>query len=167
MKMLKKILRYLIKMSFRIINRGNEIGWLNWWTSLDQFERQPFRHMYPKLLSPYLCMTPKEDLFKITEDTNEIVYRITLPNIDKKDLLIEENDGMITVSGQYKYVKEGENYRESSSQMFSKKFMIPDNLDRQNIKARFENETLIMTVPKLNAKKTLEIRQIPVDHTIN
>ncbi len=90
---------------------------------------------------------------------------IDLPGYDKKDVQAELKDGYLTVSAATrknsdskdengKYIR-----RERYYGSCSRSFYIGENITRDEIKAKFENGILKLSVPKKEAKPAVETNQ--------
>jgi HSP20 family protein len=87
-----------------------------------------------------------------------------VPSFDKEDIAIEVKDGYLTIKAQKsnEVNEEEKNYirKERSYGEYSRTFNIGD-ADVENIEAKFEKGTLIITMPKKaesESKKTIEIK---------
>ena len=97
---------------------------------------------------------PKVDIIDF-KDRLEITSEI--PGLSKKDISIEVKEGTLTIAGQKKEKKEnGEKgtylYRELKHSSFRRSFLLGDNLAPDEIKAKFENGTLNISIPKVEPK---------------
>ena len=91
-------------------------------------------------------------------------YEVTMnmPGVKKEDVKAELKDGYLTVSAETntkkdekaedgKYIR-----RERYSGSCSRSFYVGENLDQEDIKAKFENGILKLFVPKKEAKPEIE-----------
>lgn len=96
---------------------------------------------------------------------NESAYfiEIDLPGINKDEISISNNGGIITVSGERNFSKETKKddyYKiESSYGKFQRSFHLPKDIDAENIDAKYSNGVLEVVIPKL---QKLEARKIAV-----
>ena len=102
---------------------------------------------------------PSVDMF---EKDDKVVIKAELPGLEKKDLSVEINNGVLTLKGERKYdneVKE-ENFfrREMSYGKFIRSFTLPAEVDADKIKAEFQNGLLTVEVPKSEAHKPKQIK---------
>lgn len=90
-----------------------------------------------------------------TDDTVNIEMEI--PGIEKDALDIDLSDGVLTVKGEKKDEREDKsrNYHlvERTFGSFSRSFRIPDNLDQDKAKAKYENGILKIELPKKEEAK--------------
>ncbi len=101
----------------------------------------------------------------IKETATDYELDIDLPGYDKKDVQAELKDGYLTVSAATrknsdskdengKYIR-----RERYYGSCSRSFYIGENITRDEIKAKFENGILKLSVPKKEAKPAVETNQ--------
>ena len=92
---------------------------------------------------------PKTNVFK---KDNLINFSLELPGVNKKDVKIVLENGILSISGEKKnnfsendtdkiYRSEGEFGK------FERKFRLQDDIDPDNVKAKFENGVLTVSVP--------------------
>ena len=102
---------------------------------------------------------PSVDMF---EKDDQVVIKAELPGLEKKDINLEINNGVLTLKGERKYdneVKEGNFYRrEMSYGKFIRSFTLPAEVDANQIKAEFQNGLLTVEVPKSEAHKPKQIK---------
>jgi len=105
--------------------------------------------------------SPAVDMF---EKDDQVVIKAELPGLDKNDISLDLQNGVLTLKGERKYeneVKE-ENYyrREMSCGKFIRSFTLPADVDADKIKAEFQKGLLTVEVPKPGEPKP---KQIPVN----
>lgn len=91
-------------------------------------------------------------------------YEITmnLPGVKKEDVKAELKDGYLTISAVSNSNKDEKDQngryirRERYSGSCSRNFYVGEDVTQEEIKARFENGTLVMTVPKKEQKPAVE-----------
>ncbi|KAH7549413.1 hypothetical protein ACOSP7_025811 [Xanthoceras sorbifolium] len=86
------------------------------------------------------------------------VFKADLPGLKKEEVKVEiENGSVLQISGERNVEKEDKNdtwHRvERSSGKFSRRFRLPENVKKDQIKASMENGVLTVTVPKVEMKK--------------
>jgi len=101
----------------------------------------------------------------IKEDDKKFTLDLAVPGIDKKDLKIELNEDVLTISSERKEEKEEnrEDYkrREFSYSSFCRSFALPENVNRDKIEANYKDGILTVVLPKQhedNSKVTKEIK---------
>ena len=90
-----------------------------------------------------------------SEDANAIKLSITLEGINKEDLDIHIEKNFLIIKAEKEISSETSHSRRS----FVQKMLIPKNADRAGIKAQFEDNVLVVTIPK-NTEKKPEVQQI-------
>jgi len=104
-------------------------------------------------------------LADITETDKEYLIKAELPEVNKEDVQITLEDGVITISGERKKEREREQANEirieSFYGSFSRSFALPDDIDAAAISAESKNGVLKVHVPKVAAPKS-EARKIEV-----
>jgi HSP20 family protein len=103
----------------------------------------------------------------IKESTDEFEVELAAPGLDKKDFNIELNNDMLTISSEKKIeneVKEGQQFarREFSYQSFSRSFTLPNTVDNEKIRAKYENGILRVSIPKKDEAKPKPVKQIDI-----
>ncbi len=101
---------------------------------------------------------PVVDLY---EKDDRYVIKAEIPGVDKKDIKVDLNDRVLTLSGERSYdneVKE-ENYyrRERSYGKFQRAFTLPADVDSDKIKAEFNEGVLQIEVPKPEEQKPKQV----------
>lgn len=93
-----------------------------------------------------------------------------MPGVKKEDVKAELNDGYLTISAEVnqdndekdsdgKYIRQ-ERYRGS----FSRSFYVGDEVAQSDIKAKFEDGTLMLLVPKKESAPQIEEKKyIPIE----
>jgi HSP20 family protein len=85
-----------------------------------------------------------------TEDA--IVFKLDMPNMTKDDVSIEVHGRTLQISGERREEKEDkhEGYlaRERTYGAFSRSFLLPDNIDEDDITATFDDGQLKVSVPR-------------------
>jgi len=103
----------------------------------------------------------------ILETDDEIVVKAEMPGIDEKDIKVEMSGNMLTIKGEKKEEKneDGANYHrhERSFGRFSRSFTLPSGIKEDQVKAKFKDGTLSLTVPKAESSKKKSI-EIKVEH---
>jgi HSP20 family protein len=104
--------------------------------------------------------------FNIHEDETSFTYEIEMPGMDKENILIEEKDGYLNVSGKKSLKKEenkdGYHYIGTSYGSFSRSFKLAKNTDRESIRASYDNGMLNVVVPKTSAQ-VVETKRININ----
>jgi len=133
-------------------------GLANW---LDDFFDDTF-HTYGRELTADAY--PHVD---IVEGQNEYTINAEVPGLDKKDIEVKIEDGVLSIRGEKKNEVEKREkdryYRlERSFGKFSRSFKLPDNVDANDIQASYKNGVLSLTVRKNEEAKPKAI-EVKVD----
>jgi HSP20 family protein len=98
----------------------------------------------------------------IAEEKDRIVITAELPGFQEDQIEIQSENGMLTLRGERKFEKEhdGKSYHrvERSYGQFVRSFSLPNNVDREKIKADFSNGLLRVELPKREDAKPRTIR---------
>ena len=98
----------------------------------------------------------------IRETKDAYILDVDLPGIEEKDINVEINDGMLTISGERKIEKEDdrEDYhrREISYGSFKRSFTVGDNVDANRISAKYKSGALKIKLPKAEKVKPKAIK---------
>jgi HSP20 family protein len=82
---------------------------------------------------------------------NEIVVRADLPGVAPDDVEIDVEDGMLAISGERRETREdqqeGRYHSERIYGEFSRSITLPDGVDEDQIRARFDNGVLEVIIP--------------------
>jgi HSP20 family protein len=101
---------------------------------------------------------PKVDIY---DNDENIVITAELPGIDKKDIIIDVKDGVLTLKGERSFdneVKEDKYYcRERAFGKFERVFRIPDDIDPEKISADYKDGILKIDIPKPEKQKPKQI----------
>ena len=93
----------------------------------------------------------------IREDDKNYVLDFAIPGFDKKDLKIDMNEDVLTISSEVKNEseenKDGYKRKEFSYSAFSRSFYIPENVDREKIGANYKDGVLTVSLPKQEEEK--------------
>ncbi|HSZ24229.1 MAG TPA: Hsp20/alpha crystallin family protein [Cytophagaceae bacterium] len=95
----------------------------------------------------------------IAEDEKGYYLSLAIPGINKEEVSIELNEGILSISGEKKLEKEenGKKYHtiESYYGTFKRSFKLPENVKSDTIEAEYKDGMLNVTVPK-DEKKALK-----------
>jgi HSP20 family protein len=102
----------------------------------------------------------------ISETNAEFLIRAALPAVNKEDVKVTVDDGMITIEGERKQQKEDKNEKmhrvESYYGHFSRSFSLPESVDQSAIRCESKEGVLTVHIPKMQAPKS-QAKQIKVD----
>ncbi|WP_142454856.1 Hsp20/alpha crystallin family protein [Gracilimonas mengyeensis] len=98
----------------------------------------------------------------VYETDKEFEVSVALPGMNKNDFELSYESGLLTISGERKMERKenGRRYHRLESRFgkFSRSLPLPgDIIDRDKIKAHYENGVLQITVPKIKEKAARKI----------
>jgi HSP20 family protein len=102
----------------------------------------------------------------IREDEKNYNLELAVPGMDKKDLKIDINEDVLTISSELKHENEeernGYKRKEFSYSSFARTFYIPENVNREKIEAAYKDGILTVSLPKQEEEKSKLTRQIDI-----
>jgi HSP20 family protein len=102
----------------------------------------------------------------IREDDKQYNLELAVPGIEKKDLRIDINEDVLTISSESKNEteenKDGYKRKEFSYSSFCRSFYIPENVNRDKIEANYKDGILTVGLPKQEEEKSKITRQISI-----
>ena len=97
----------------------------------------------------------------IRETEDALIVAAELPGIDKKDVKVGINDGVLTISGERRYEKEVDEKNahriERAYGTFERSFSLPTNVDASKVDAKMENGVLTLTLHKHEGARPRQI----------
>lgn len=124
---------------------------------LEDFFSTPFFFNERKMSVPKINVIEEKEAFKV---------EVAAPGFDKTDFNVEVKDDVLTISTKKEEEKneEGKNYkrREFCYSAFSRSFILPDMVDKDNLNAEYKNGILIVNIPKLEEAKEKPARTIEI-----
>jgi HSP20 family protein len=111
-------------------------------------------------------MTSSMPAVNIKEDEKSYLLDLAIPGIDKKDMNIDINEDVLTISSETKNEaeenKDGYKRKEFSYSSFCRSFYIPENVNREKITASYKDGILNVVLPKQEEEKTKLTKQIKI-----
>lgn len=102
----------------------------------------------------------------IREDEKKFTLELAVPGIERKDLKIDINEDVLTISSETKNEsednKEGYKRKEFSYSSFCRSFQIPENVNQDKIEANYKDGILTVGLPKMEEEKNKITRQIKI-----
>ena len=93
----------------------------------------------------------------LVEEKDEYVLHADLPGVSEKDVKIELEDNVLSISGtrksEHETRKDGYYRVERASGSFSRSLTLPKGVDPESIRAEFENGVLEVRIPKPEERK--------------
>jgi len=132
----------------------------------DDFDRDFFRGfgrpehvLYGKNAAHMMKTDVKE-----TDEGYEI--DVDLPGFTKEEIKLELNNGYLTIATEKSLDKENKGKmlrQERYVGTMQRSFYVGENLTEEDIKAKYENGVLTLNIPKMEAKKVPEKKQILIE----
>lgn len=98
----------------------------------------------------------------IAETENSFVIKAEIPEVNKEDVKVTVDNGVLTIMGERKQEKEEDGKKfhrvERSYGSFTRSFTLPDNVDEKNVKASFKEGML-----NLHIQKTKELKHKAIE----
>jgi HSP20 family protein len=102
----------------------------------------------------------------IRESDKNYTLDLAVPGMDKKDLKIDINEDVLTISSETKNENEenvdGYKRKEFSYSSFCRSFYIPENVNREKIGAAYKDGILSVELPKMEEGKSKLTRQVKI-----
>jgi len=142
------------------IVRWNPMGDL--YSARNRFNRLFEDFFYPMVQeesdSSLWSWNPAADIY---DKDDHFVIKAELPGVDKKDIVIDVKEGVLTLKGERSYdneVTDDKYYRkERAYGKFERSFTLPVNVDAEKIKADYKDGVLKIEVPKPEDHKPKKI----------
>ena len=100
--------------------------------------------------------------FEVLNTETTYCIRAELPGMSKKDINIELENNVLTLSGERKWNEtDDNNYSEFSYGKFLRSFDLPEDVKENNIKASMKDGILAIQVPRLEKVKP-EVKKIAI-----
>ncbi|HEX4822861.1 MAG TPA: Hsp20/alpha crystallin family protein [Candidatus Polarisedimenticolaceae bacterium] len=97
---------------------------------------------------------PPVDVF---EKGDQLTFKAELPGIDRENLDVHVEDGVLTISGERKQDETDMYRRERVHGTFTRSFTLPKNVDGAKVTATYKDGILEVTVPKAEAAKPKKV----------
>ena len=141
---------------------------IRWNPTRDMFSfRHQMNHLFNDVFRPVvrgdegLSMWNQYPTVDIYDSDENIVITAELPGIDKKDIVIDVKDGVLTLKGERSSdneIKEEKYYcRERTFGKFERVFRLPSDVDPEKISADYKDGILKIDIPKPEGKKPKQI----------
>ncbi len=97
----------------------------------------------------------------IREEDGAYVVEAEIPGLTEKDIEVKVENDLLTIASKKEANREekkgGYLLKERRSESFERTFVLPADVDREKIEARFENGLLVLSLPKSEAAKPKQI----------
>lgn len=131
------------------------------WESVLNLEKElgsVFGTFAPPAFTPVVSRAP---MVNLAENQNESVLTVELPGVNKEDVKISLEDGLLTISGERKAqgIPEGSRWlrSESLTGKFIRTLELPHPVNSQAISAELKNGILRVVLPKAEEARPREI----------
>ena len=153
--------KVVVRNPFPIIDRDSFL------TPFDKMFDELVQHSFPEInkqvgVNPFQGTAyPKVNVYEYDDKVGLVAE---IPGLDKKDLDVEVEDGVLTISGEKSHGKFDEAKakvlrRELKHSSFKRQFTLGELLDGKNINASFDDGILSIEIPKVEPK-------LPKKHTV-
>jgi len=106
---------------------------------------------------------PKVD---IRDELDKVVIEAEVPGLKKEQVLVEVEDNVLRIKGEKQSIETKEHkyiHKELKRSSFCRSFSLGENVDKNNVSAKFENGILEITLNKVKpTPKTDTVKQIEV-----
>jgi len=133
---------------FNRMMRGWPFGWAEMPASSEPKSLRAFDHV-PKV--------------EVKESDKAYTVTVELPGLDEKDVKVQVEDDVLTISGEKKVEQTDEkmHYTERSYGSFTRAFTLPADADRDGIAARFAKGVLVLEIAK-TANPPAQVKQVAI-----
>lgn len=126
----------------------------------NNYQHDPFFDAFDDFFKPVFYDDRADSMrTDIKETENGYQLDVEMPGFDKKDIKISLENGYLTVSAE-KSSREEENkdknekyIRKECTVSCSRSYYVGDDIERENVKAKYDNGMLTLTVPKSQPKQ--------------
>ena len=126
----------------------------------NNYQHNPFFDAFDDLFKPVFYDDRADSMrTDIKETENGYQLDVEMPGFDKKDIKISLENGYLTVSAE-KSSREEENkdknekyIRKECTVSCSRSYYVGEDIERENVKAKYDNGMLTLTVPKSQTKQ--------------
>ena len=132
-----------------------------------------------RTFSPFLSNLFDDDFFptltsrtssmpavNIRENEKNFTLDLAVPGMDKKDMKIDINEDVLTISAEAKNEIEenadGYKRKEFSYSSFCRSFYLPENVNREKIAASYKDGILSVELPKNDEEKAKLTKQVKI-----
>jgi HSP20 family protein len=130
-------------------------------TIQDQINRLFDDNLAGRMDEKGLRATAWQPLVDIYEDSQQIVIKAELPEVEEKDIQVDLENNTLTIKGERKLEKEEErnNYHrvERYYGSFQRSFDLPGTVDQEGIKATYDKGVLKVILPKKEEVKPKKV----------
>jgi HSP20 family protein len=103
----------------------------------------------------------------VTESEKEYNVELSVPGMNREDLKIDVDAGVLSVSSEKEEERKSEekdyHRKEFSYSSFKRTFTLPENANEENIKAKYENGMLKISIPKSEQSISKPKKEIKIE----
>ena len=121
-------------------NPGEELS--NWHRDIDDLFGRFFQHPVGRFFQSN--WTPRVETYRKDSD---YVVRVDLPGVDPKDVHVEAEGSVLSITGERKGEEKGAEYRETFYGKFERRMALPQGVEADKIAAHYEHGVLEIRVP--------------------
>jgi HSP20 family protein len=114
----------------------------NWHRDIDDLFGRFFQR--PDSENSFSNRTPRVETYR---RDSVYVVRVDLPGVDPKDVHVEAEGNVLSISGERKSEEKGSEYRETFYGRFERHFTLPQGVEPSRISAHYEHGVLEIRVP--------------------
>jgi|694.fasta_scaffold30825_3 HSP20 family protein len=139
------------------------------WEPLNEIESLMDRLLNWQQLRPQssLAMMAQSPRLDIIEGDGHYLFKMDVPGMEKADLTVSIDGGMLTIAGERKLEKEDSKPKyfrvERFYGRFSRCFSLPEDADSSSVHAHCENGELTIEVAKRDGAANAQATTIPVE----
>ncbi|XP_065619004.1 heat shock protein 21, chloroplastic-like [Quercus suber] len=90
----------------------------------------------------------------VVEEETEVKMRFDMPGLDKEDVKVAVEDDVLVIKGEHKKEgKDNDSWSWRSFNSYDTRIQLPDNLEKDKIKAELKNGVLYISIPKTKAER--------------
>ena len=129
----------------------------NYPTKPNDYTSDPFFEAFDDFFRPVFYDDRADSMrTDIRETDNGYQLDIEMPGFDKKDVKVALENGYLTVTAEKSEKEEDKNgkyLRKERSVSCSRSYYVGDDIERENVKAKYENGMLTLNLPKSQPKQ--------------